>query len=238
MSTSLSDVEVRRFLVSPEDPSFSDAFLPIATCYQRAFGYDTAWNEGMTCRVCSVSGRPVKFNFEDRRIHCDNGHVLEEFWPISGIISEMQQNLRKSDAVLVYCGNGDGVQGGALTYTMTPEELEAYLRLPGISRNVRRRFPTEQKFFYLAEMFADPSSRNQGVGGVLFRERHRHMITTADTRICIFRTKRGHETNASVTYLWYRRAFNFEVIARYRDADDRVILTQSIDHISAVLAER
>ena len=88
-----------RFEIHPSDPSFGDAALPIAVCYQRAYGYSTAWNEGMVCITCSKPGRPIKFNLADERTHCDKGHELKKFWPIEGIIADMQENLKREGEI-------------------------------------------------------------------------------------------------------------------------------------------
>jgi len=205
----------------------------LVKCYQRSFGYDQAWNEGLICHSCTdKQGYPVKFNFSEGRTSCDDGHALSPFWPDHVVTEEMQTNLQHPNSVVVVCHDDDRVFGGAVSYILTGSQLEHELKLPGLANQLEINYPHEQRFFYLAEMFCDPDHRGTGIGSRLFRERHTHMSHTRGAGTCVFRTKRGQEKNPSKTYVWYTSHYQFKVVGEYNDPDDRVILAQTLNEIN------
>jgi GNAT superfamily N-acetyltransferase len=225
-----------RFEVAPDDPSFAEKIYPLAVCYQRAYGYSNAWNEGMKCETCTKPGQPVKFNFSENRTHCDKHHKLVEFWSIQDIIEDLRVNLQKTGAVCVIAQLDNRVLGGTLAFAQSPEDMEKYLDLPNLALKLRQLFPEQEIFFYLAELFTDPDFEGRGVGSKLFKSRH-DFLMMCKVNVHIFRTKRGGEKNPSGTYTWYRRKFGFEVTAQYNDVDDRVILAQTTTIINNRLEE-
>lgn len=220
-------VTYTHFQIPPTDPRFRQMAEPIARCSQLVFGYDPCWNEGHICDTCSTPERPVKFNYAENRETCDKGHALRDFWTVEAILEDMEDELARPHATCVVAKNGgEVVVGASWGFTLTPEEADRHLGLPGMQDALTAVYPSISRFIYLDEIFVLPSYQRRGIGTKLFQMRLAMFRKLGASPVTIFRTKRGGGKNSSVTYQWYTKKMRFHVIAEYGDKDDRVILGQ------------
>lgn len=220
--------------VPPDDPTFAVAMRPVAVCYQHVFGYDETWDEGWLCETCSTDLNPRKFNFNQSRSFCpDCGGPLAYFWPITQIIANTAKSLRRPDATMVVGYVGDRVVGASLAFSLTPEEIEEYVKpLPGFADDLRRAYPGAERAVYMSELYVHRDFRRQGIGRDMMLTRMRHILERTTAPVCVFRTARGREQNPTVTYRWYTQRFGFRVISEYGDESDRVVLARSLDNFT------
>ncbi|MDP3985614.1 MAG: GNAT family N-acetyltransferase [bacterium] len=237
MRSGHDELQYHYFELSPTDPFFKEGAEPIARCYQYVYGTDKAWSEGKFCPKCSRPGAPRKWNLHDAPAVCpDCQEPTNNFWPIANIIADMGEEMARPHAVCVVACHLTVVVGGCWGFSATAEEMDHHLnhsvepeaRAPGVAAALRERFPNVARFAYQDEIFVQPEWQGKGVGRKMFAMRHRRFVETG-LGAYVMRTK----TNPpSSSYLWYASPkWGYEVVARYPDADERVILAQSFDRI-------
>lgn len=232
--------EIELFEHHTATPTFADAAREIAECYQRVFGTDQSWNEGMVCHPCSRPGVDMKWNYIGAPETCPHcGGALEHYWPVEEVIKDMRGELSKSDATCVVARESGRVVGSCWGYSLTAEELDLHLnngievtvRVPGIVEALASRYQGIPRFAYLDEIFVLPEWQGKKIGSLLFRERHSRFVARGLVA-CTMRTK----TNPpSSTYRWYRGKLGFEIIGEYPDEDKRVVMAKRMDEISRLI---
>lgn len=228
------------YFTLPKNPRTDDLTIAIARCYQRVYGEDPAWNEGKRCPTCSTDAAPVKWNYGAPPPECcpTCGTPTVDFWPIDGIIADMQHELAQPGAVCVVARRWDTGEaiGGCWGFVMTPEALEGHVKLSGLAAALRERFPNTQRFAYQDEIFVRRQHQGLGAGHQLFVRRHRRFCALPESpTVYVMRTKRNPPSSS---FRWFTNPrWGYEVVAEYRDADDRVILAQRFDRLPLMQPE-
>lgn len=231
-------IVVEPFAPDPTAETFAEDVRELAHCYQAVYGSDPSWNEGRRCGSCSTPTAPKKWNLRNAPATCgDCGNPTDLFWPIETIVADMRDEFQRPHAACVVARSGGKIVGGAWGFSADAEEMDMHLnhglpahaRAPGISEALQRLFPGE-RVAYQDEIFVHPDLQGFGVGRELFRARHQMFIASGLVGY-VLRTK----TNPpSRSYLWYGSArYGYEVIAKYPDADERVVMAVSFSGLAS-----
>lgn len=234
---SAEPVETEYFTAPLADPAFERDARLIAACYQRVFGTDRAWNEGRICNACSRPGAPRKWNLANAPETCpDCQGALEDFWPVTQIISDMRAELARPDAVCAVLRTGGEIIGCCWGFSATSEELDEHLnhglpdaiRAPNIAHNLRHMYPGVARFAYQDEIFILPKYQRQGLGKRLFAARHEGFVERG-LAVYVMRTKRNPP---STSYMWFRDGWGYRDVSEYPDQDERIILAHSFEEVA------
>lgn len=230
-------ITIALFTTHPSDPTFEKKAVPIAECYRNVFGTDSTWNEGKKCSHCSTPQHTTKFNLNEAPTHCHHcGQALADFWPIENIISDMKRELALPDAVCSYAKHWNGaVIGACWGFSLTAEEMEDHINHDlnpaihiSIAERLKSMYPHAERFAYQDEAFVQPAWQQQGIAKNLFALRHRHFVERGlDTYV--IRTKMNPPAK---TFLWYHDKWGYEIIGRFSDDEQRVVLAQRFENIA------
>lgn len=190
-------------------------------CYQRVFAGEP-WNEWLKCEKCEqVYGLDKPELLLPRNFMCC-GKRLTEHWSAWQIVHDLEKEIISGSSCWLTVKRGT-VVGFCWGYPLTPEKLEAKVKLHGIAETVRKKFGVDS-VAYQDDLGILPEYRGQGIARAMFMKRHQD-FRAQGLEIGVVRTKHNPP---SVTYGWFTDEFKYETIAAYKSVDGRVILARNI----------
>ena len=131
----------------------------VALAYQQAFG-NNPWNEGYKCPICATTtpltaGEAICPSCSERGLKI----LMIEYWPLSKIISDFYQEMKKPNSLCLIVREADKVIGFTWGYQINiDQEIDNYLEAPGLSE------VAQGNFFYADEAAILPGYQGRGIG--------------------------------------------------------------------------
>jgi len=218
-------VVLQRF--SPYNSGDARHFGQLIKCYRDVFSGEP-WNEWKKCQVC---GLKWGFGQEEELRRMDFTHcrqAVSDFWTEQEVRGDISKEVvQHTSCWLAVCdGNCDQVVGFCWGYPIEPEVLEGKIALSGVAAEIRKEFGNVPKISYHDEIGVAQDFRGRKIAKAMFSNFVSDMLIQ-DLDIGIVRTKTNPPT---VAFSWFMK-LGFKVIARYDDADQRVILAASYKKI-------
>jgi GNAT superfamily N-acetyltransferase len=211
-------------------PSETLRATQLVRCFQDVFA-DPPWNEWRKCSVCgkywglTASEELARLN----NTHC--GMPVVEYWPSDEVFSDLQHEITEEASCWLAVDEAR-VVGFCWGYPIAFGELERKLKI-GFADSVEHQLGHGHRIAYQDELGVLSSYRGQKLAHQLYAKRHEDFLAQGLTA-GVVRTRRLPEP--SVTYLWFTERLGYKVLAEYPGDDGRVILGQTLDHVTKVLA--
>jgi ribosomal protein S18 acetylase RimI-like enzyme len=218
-----TSISFRRYSPRQDSRALTDQ---VVKCYRQVFA-DSPWNEWMQCPECGTYwGVKDKGILEVKNYQCCGSGVMD-FWPRERVVGNLFKEITPAASCWLAL-SGSKVIGFCWGYPITPPELEDKLSI-----SLGNLEPT-RKVAYQAELGVQVAYRNRGIAKAMVRRRLSDFLRQGlETGVVLPRAT----PEPSVTFLWYKK-LGYSIIARYPDADGRVIMAGRLDDISAPLQGR
>jgi len=220
------EIIIQRF--SPHNSSSVRHFEQLIKCYKDVFGGEP-WNEWKKCQVCGLKwgfGQEEELRQMDF-MHCRQ--AVSDFWTEQEVRGDILKEVAQDAScwLAVSDGNRDQVVGFCWGYPIDAEALESKITLSGLTAAIRKEFGIVPKISYHDEIGVAQNFRGRKIGKIMF-SRFVSDMRAQNLDIGVVRTKTNPPT---VAFSWFTR-LGFKIIAKYNDADQRVILAASYKKIS------
>lgn len=198
--------------------------LSLVDCYRRVFAGEP-WHEWKKCPQCNK-----QWGIIDSLDICPNcDHNTVDFWPPEQVKREVEEQLSRPHCSSYVAMEHERVVGFCWGYSITPNELEKELGLPGLSQSLKQYFPGITDFAYQDEIGVDCDYRQQGFAREMFRQRL-HDFRNNDIAVGVVRAK---TMPPSVTYPWYAR-LGYSVVGSYNDIDARIVMAICFQNLNGL----
>lgn len=219
-------MSMRYIKLHPEMDNFECWKSEMADCYIKVFA-DEPWNEWKKCPKTGQKWGIKDSVLLEQKNHMHEGVQLVDFWPKENVLEDFAKEITSdSSCWIAYLKETSEVVGFCYGYGISPDDLETKLELVGIADAIRGFQSSNEPVAYQDDMGVVHDQRRKGIASQLFEERLND-FKNMGLKYGVIRTM----TNPpSVTNLWYTNR-GYEVVGRYHDADERVIMMIKFDDL-------
>lgn len=213
-----------------EPDPHNDLLLPRVVGVYRAAFAALPWGEWKKCPKCQNRWAiEQRAELEATGFLCpDCGMAVDDYWPTAKVQQDILE-LRAKEASIWLALEGSTAVGFTWGYPRhLGEQFDRELGMPGLTDAIREAFPhAPDEFAYQSEIGVVARLRGRRIASQLFAHRHYDFLR----RSLNFGVVRTKENPPSITYLWYTERMGYQVVARYTDGTNRVILARPLTNL-------